>query len=69
MRIFRGMRICLRTPRLRGLLAMSLCAAAGGAMVSVNTVVIVRSVLGSGDREVAIALATFGGGSLRYPGE
>jgi MFS family permease len=63
-RIFRGLRIYLRTPRLRGLLAMSLCAAAGGAMVFVNTVVIVRSVLGGGDREVAIALASFGGGSM-----
>ena len=63
-RAIRGMRIYLRTPRLRGLLATNLIAAAGGAMVFVNTVVIVRSVLGGGDREVAWALAAFGAGSM-----
>lgn len=63
-RAIRGMRIYLRTPRLRGLLALNLVAAAGGAMVFVNTVVVVRSVLGGGDREVAWALASFGGGSM-----
>lgn len=63
-RAFRGMRIYLHTPRLRGLLALNLCAAAGGAMVFVNTVVIVRSVLHGGDREVAWALAAFGAGSM-----
>lgn len=60
----RGMRIYLRTPRLQGLLAINLVAAAGGAMVFVNTVVIVRSVLGGGDRQVAWALAAFGAGSM-----
>lgn len=63
-RAFRGMRIYLHTPRLRGLLALTLCAAAGGAMVFVNTVVIVRSVLQGSDREVAWALAAFGTGSM-----
>ncbi len=63
-RAFRGMRIYLHTPRLRGLLALNLCAAAGGAMVFVNTVVIVRSVLHGGEREVAWALAAFGAGSM-----
>ncbi|GAB1406291.1 MFS transporter [Thermomonas brevis] len=63
-RAIRGMRIYLQTPRLRGLLALNLVAAAGGAMVFVNTVVIVRTVLGGGDREVAWALAAFGGGSM-----
>jgi MFS family permease len=63
-RAMRGMRIYLRTPRLRGLLAINLVAAAGGAMVFVNTVVIVRSVLGGGEREVAWALAAFGLGSM-----
>ena len=63
-RALRGMRIYLRTPRLQGLLALNLCAAAGGAMVFVNTVVIVRTALGGGDREVAWALAAFGGGSM-----
>lgn len=63
-RALRGMRIYLYTPRLRGLLALNLCAAAGGAMVFVNTVVVVRSALHGGDREVAWALATFGMGSM-----
>jgi MFS family permease len=55
-RVTRGVRIYLATPRLRGLLALNLAAAAGGAIVFVNSVVIVRSLLGYGDREVAIAL-------------
>lgn len=63
-RALRGMRIYLRTPRLRGLLALSVTAAAGGAMVLVNTVVIVRSELGDGEQQVAWALAAFGGGSM-----
>ena len=42
----RGLRIFLRTPRLRGLLAINLAVAAAGTMVIVNTVVIVRGVLG-----------------------
>ncbi|AXA85264.1 MFS transporter [Lysobacter oculi] len=63
-RAIRGIRIYLHTPRLRGLLAINLIAAAGGAMVFVNTVVIVRSVLGGGDRQVAWALAAFGAGSM-----
>jgi MFS family permease len=60
----RGIRIYMRTPRLRGLLALSLTAAAGGAMVIVNTVVIVRSQLQGGEQQVAWALAAFGGGSM-----
>lgn len=63
-RAIRGMHIYLRTPRLRGLLALNLCAAAGGAMVFVNTVVIVRTTLQGGEREVAWALAAFGLGSM-----
>lgn len=63
-RMLRGMRIYLRTPRLRGLLALNLCAAAGGAMVFVNTIVIVRDVLGGSEQQLALALATFGGGSM-----
>ncbi|MFC3715561.1 MFS transporter [Luteimonas soli] len=63
-RAFRGMRIYLHTPRLRGLLALHLCAAAGGAMVLVNTVVIVRGTLDGGDPQVAWALGAFGGGSM-----
>lgn len=60
----RGLTIYLRTPRLRGLLALSLCAAAGGAMVFVNTVVIVRDALRGDQQQVAWALAAFGAGSM-----
>lgn len=63
-RTTRGMRIYLATPRLRGLLSLNLAAAAAGAMVLVNTVVLVRSDLGLGDSQVAIALGAFGGGSM-----
>jgi H+ antiporter protein len=63
-RTTRGMRIYLATPRLRGLLSLNLAAAAAGAMVLVNTVVLVRSNLGLGDTQVAIALGAFGGGSM-----
>lgn len=60
----RGIRIYLATPRLRGLLALNLAVAAAGAMVIVNTVVVVRGLLGRTDSDVAIALACFGGGSM-----
>ena len=60
----KGMRIYLATPRLRGLLALNLSVAAAGAMVIVNTVVLVRGVLGRPDNDVAMALACFGGGSM-----
>lgn len=63
-RALRGLRIYLRTPRLRGLLALNLCAAAGASMVFVNTVVLVRGPLAGGEREVAWALAAFGLGSM-----
>ena len=59
----RGVRIYLKTPRLRGLLALTLAAAAASAMVIVNTVVIVRG-LGLSQRDVALTLAAFGGGSI-----
>lgn len=60
----RGMRIYLKTPRLRGLLALTLAAAAASAMVIVNTVVIVRDDLGLGQSDVALTLAAYGGGSI-----
>lgn len=63
-RTTRGIRIYLKTPRLRGLLALSWSAAALSSMVLVNTVVIVRSDLGLSNTAVAIALAGFGGGSM-----
>jgi H+ antiporter protein len=63
-RTTRGMRIYLATPRLRGLLFLNMAAAAAGAMVLVNTVVLVRSELGLGEAQVAIALGAFGAGSM-----
>lgn len=60
----RGVRIYLKTPRLRGLLAVSLAAAAASAMVIVNTPVLIRSLLGLGQSYVAWTLAAFGGGSM-----
>ncbi len=63
-RTTRGTRIYLATPRLRGLLSLNFAAAAAGAMVLVNTVVLVRFDLGLGDPQVAIALGAFSGGSM-----
>jgi predicted MFS family arabinose efflux permease len=60
----RGTRQYLKTPRLRGLLAVTLAAAAASAMVIVNTPVLVRGALGLGQSDVAITLAAFGGGSM-----
>ena len=59
----RGARIYLKTPRLVGLLAVTLAAAAGSAMVIVNTVVIVKG-MGGSEGDVALALAAYGGGSM-----
>ena len=59
-----GVRIYLATPRLRGLLAVHLAAAAAGSMVLVNTVAYVRGVLDRGSSDVAVALAFNGVGSL-----
>lgn len=59
-----GLRIYLATPRLRGLLALNLATAAAGAMVIVNTVVIVQGGFGLSQRASAVALAAFGGGSM-----
>ncbi|MBK6466961.1 MAG: MFS transporter [Rhodobacter sp.] len=63
-RTTRGIRIYLATPRLRGLLALNLAVAAAGAMVIVNTVVLVQTQLGHGETQTALALAAFGGGSM-----
>jgi predicted MFS family arabinose efflux permease len=60
----RGIRIYLATPRLRGLLALNLAAAAGGAMVLVNTVVLVRSELALGESALAWTMFAFGAGSM-----
>ncbi len=63
-RFTRGMRIYLATPRLRGLFAVNLGVAAGGALVIVNTVVYVQGVFGLEARQTALALASFGAGSM-----
>lgn len=63
-RVTKGMSIYLRTPRLKGLLALCMAVASVGAMQIVNTVVYVRSGLGLSDTWVAVALAAAGGGSM-----
>ncbi|PJA59658.1 MAG: MFS transporter [Rhodobacterales bacterium CG_4_9_14_3_um_filter_71_31] len=63
-RTTRGVRLYLATPRLRGLLAICMATAAGGAMVIVNTVVLTREVFGLGPSALALALAAFGAGSM-----
>ena len=63
-RLTRGGRIYLRTPRLRGLLALTLSAAAVSGFVLVDTVVMVKAGYGLGDGSVALALAAFGAGSM-----
>lgn len=63
-RTTRGLRIYLATPRLRGLLALSLAVSAAGSMVILNTVVLVQSTFGLEQHDTALALAAFGGGSM-----
>jgi MFS family permease len=63
-RMTRGIRIYLKTPRLQGLLALNGTVAAAGAMVIVNTVVIVRGLLGGTEADVAVVLAAYGAGSM-----
>ncbi len=59
-----GLRVYLRTPRLRGLLALSLAVSSAGAMIIVNTVVYVRDYLGGSPTDTAVAFAATGGGSM-----
>ncbi len=54
----------LKTPRLRGLLALYLAVSSASAMVIVNTVVYVRENLGGSESDVAMAMAAAGGGSM-----
>ncbi|WP_373235473.1 MFS transporter [Cohaesibacter celericrescens] len=63
-RTTRGIRIYFATPRLRGLLALCMVVASIGAMVLVNTVVLVQSELGLDAVYVAYTLGAFGGGSM-----
>ena len=62
--VTKGIRIYTRTPRLRGLMVMEAAVAAAGAMVYVNTVVLVKARLGLGEEFVALAFAGFGAGSM-----
>lgn len=62
--VTKGIRIYSRTPRLRGLMVMEAAVAAAGAMVYVNTVVLVQARLGLGEESVALAFAGFGAGSM-----
>lgn len=59
-----GLLAYLKTPRLRGLLALYLSVASASAMVIVNTVVYVRETLGGSDSDVAMAMAAAGTGSM-----
>lgn len=63
-RTTRGLELYLAAPRLRGLLALNLAAAAAGAMVLVNSVVLVRGTLGLPDRALAWTMFAFGAGSM-----
>lgn len=62
--VTKGVRIYFATPRLRGLMLMEAAVAAAGAMVYVNTVVLVQGQLALGQDQVALAFASFGGGSM-----
>ncbi|OKH94975.1 MFS transporter [Streptomyces uncialis] len=59
-----GTRTFLRTPRLRGVMALNLVVAAAGSIVVVNTVNYVRDELGGSQSDVAWMLAASGGGTL-----
>lgn len=63
-RTTRGIRIYLATPRLRGLLALNVAAASAGAMVLVNSVLLVRGTLGLTDSALAWTIFAFGAGSM-----
>src|SRR6056297_126665 len=63
-RTTRGIRIYLATPRLRGLLALNMAAASAGAMVLVNSVVLVRGTLGLPESALAWTMFAFGAGSM-----
>jgi len=63
-RTTRGLRIYLATPRLRGLLALNLAVSAAGAMVLVNSVVLVRGLLGLPESALAWTMFAFGTGSM-----
>ena len=59
-----GIRSYLKTPRLRGLLALYLGVASASAMIIVNTVIYIRETLGGSETDVAMALGASGLGSM-----
>ena len=59
-----GINMYVKTPRLRGLLALSMAVAAAGSMVIVNSVVYVRDFLEGSELDLTIALAASGTGSM-----
>ncbi|MDO8145929.1 MULTISPECIES: MFS transporter [unclassified Isoptericola] len=59
-----GIRLFVRTPALRPVLALNMAVAAAGAFVIVQTVVIARSAFGQGEDVVALLLAANGAGSM-----
>lgn len=59
-----GIKTFIRTPRLRGIMALNLVVAAAGSIVIVNTVNYVRDELGGSQSDVAWMLAASGGGTL-----
>jgi MFS family permease len=63
-RLTRGLRLFARIPELRSLLLMNLAVAAATALVVVNTVVIVQSILARPQGDVALLLAAYGAGSM-----
>ena len=63
-RVRAGFSIFMATPRLRGVMALNLVVSLAGAMVIVNTVVLVQGQFGLTDQHTAMALAAFGGGSM-----
>ncbi|MER5964978.1 MFS transporter [Streptomyces sp. NPDC002057] len=59
-----GVRLLLAAPRLRALLALDLAVAAAGAVVLVDTVLLVRDTLGRPAGDVPLALGAYGAGSM-----
>ncbi len=59
-----GLKSYLRTPRLRGVLALNLVLSIAGAMIIVNTVVYVRAVLGLDEEWVPLVMIAAGAGSV-----
>lgn len=63
-RLTRGVRAYWASSELRGLMSLNLVVATTTAMVIVNTVVLVQGQLGKPQADVALMLASYGGGSM-----